>query len=879
MRHSISSPKEHSPHIPEQVSEDPSGACKHCGLTSPRNAEFCCAGCEAIYSTIHKLKLDEFYKYRDIRFSSSPTAQSKSDSASSNTSLDYLDSLYSHDDEDCEITLQVEGLHCAGCLWLLERLPNFIDGVTSARLHFDTAQLLIHFKPKVVALSTVASHLEALGYPVRAAQLLPGDTKGLSPEERKLLMRIGVAAFCAMNTMMLAVSLWQGFWSGIPSHYGNLLRWISFVLTLPAITYSAWPFWITSYYSIRVKRIHIDIPIAVSLMGGFLISSLNTILGREYVYFDSVTALITLLLSGRFLQARALKKARALSNTAWRLLPQYATVISETSGNVEPGTSESLSHHTSQLPVVKVTPGMLLRCLPGERIPVDGKVIEGVSGVDNSLLSGESLPVRLEVGSIAHAGALVLDAPITISTIAAGGTSRVEKILQRIAVLGERSPLQTLTDRASSYFVSVILVVSTVVGIWWWAHASLYDALDVVVAMLIVTCPCALGVATPAAMTIAIGRAAKFGMLIRGKDTIERVAEITTVCFDKTGTLTTGVLTVSAWRTYQSEQVEPTPLLHSSEQLSSRSRELLRIATSVTPHHPVSTALLDFLESSALESVDAVEAPFSLPEHTVSYSPGRGVEIQINPAASDEASTLTTQHRVRLGSLAWFLNASPEPTISPDARNELIALERSGASVIVLSEGQTALASFALTDTIHPETIPTISWLTKQGLDLFILSGDSSAVVSHVAHAVGIPQRNALGGLSPEEKAKKIKELPGKVLMVGDGFNDAFAMKEASVGVGIRGAIDSLLEVVDVYVVSGSIGRILQLLSGARSTLKVIAISLIISAFYNIAGAILAACGIVNPVWAAILMPVSSFSVIALVIYAPTFRERDALWR
>jgi Cu2+-exporting ATPase len=795
--------------------------CVHCGLPAASGQEFCCSGCRAVYSTIHKLGLEEYYKYRGIH--ASPELRGIPGS----NDYSYLDELTPSDSFDTSITLQVEGIHCAGCMWLLEKLHSFIPGVVSSRLHFSSGSLHLRYNPAQVKLSTVAHRLDSLGYPVRALSN-EDDTSLISKEEKKLLLRIGVAAFCAMNTMMLAVSLWQGFWTGIPSEYGNLLRWMSFALTVPAIFFSAWPFLATSYYSLRSRSLHIDIPIAVSLLGGFLVSTINTIAGREHVYFDSVTALITLLLTGRFLQSRALRHARSASRAAWKLLPQSTQVLNED------GT-------LSALPVHKVSLGMTVVSRPGERVSIDGVIITGTSGLDASLLTGESSIILKQPGDAVHAGDLVIDGEISIRTAVAGGASRVDGILRQIELAGDRSPLLTLTDKASGYFVVTILIVAVLAGIWWWTNTNFFTALDIFVAILIVTCPCALGIATPATLTVAIGKAAAGGILIRGRDTLERLSEVEAICFDKTGTLTTG---------------RPHVLFHTlygSHVETSEARTMAVLLSSVAAYHPVSAAILALFLDEESRTLQGAK-----------YHPGRGISFQ-------EGAALW-----RLGSVKWCTNSSPEGAAVPSSElvNEISSHQKSGCSVVLLCRNETVRGFFVLRDTLDKDAQRIVRSIVALGLTPVLLSGDAQEVVDSVAQELGISPADALGDLSPEQKAAYIAQSSKKILMVGDGFNDAYAMKVAHVGVGLRGAIDSLIEVVDVYCMKGGIGALLQLIRGAHRTIRIITLSLVISAFYNIVGAILAIAGLINPLWGAILMPISSFSVIFLALYAKTF-ERE----
>ncbi len=796
--------------------------CRHCGLPVPKERQhgqyaFCCSGCEYIYRTISSLGLDDFYKYRE-------TARVSGRKAASPRGGDYLqlDSKRFHEalvrpriDGLFEVTLTLDGIHCAGCVWLLDRLPTLLPGIKESSLQFSSGRILIIFD-SALKLSSIASMLDSLGYPPRLENS-KSNAQG-DRETRRMLFRIGVAAFSSMNAMVLAVSLWEGFYTHIEQEYGALFRWGSLVLSLPAITYSAYPFYRTAWLAIRARTIHIDLPISIGLIGGFILSVWNTLMDRPFVYFDSVATLTLLLLVGRYLQARAMMKARSESNVAWSIIPTFA--------RAKRGEDWTL------IATEMLQEGDIIQVGAGERIAADGTIQSGESSLDTAVLTGESAPVPVNKGGAALAGALNIEAPIIVEVTRVGEFTRIGKILASLHDGKNISPLLSLTDRVSGIFVLVILFGAVATFLYWYFKTGIFDAVDTAVALLIVTCPCALGLATPAALTVALGRAGKQGILIRGGDTIERLAGLKKLFLDKTGTLTEG------------KQKVVNTKLHKNL-VEADVRALVSALGQIANHHPASKALVEW--AGLVDSV-ILESP--------RYKAGRGVE------GIYKGSIL------RLGSPRWIFG---EVTHASSSSLDISKENDQGLSVVVLEREGVVLAEFQLLDLPLEDAKRSLAILRSMGITLSIVSGDSPGVVEKVGSLVGIPSDECHGSQYPEDKARWITQSSIRSGMVGDGVNDALAMKEADVAIAVRGGVQALLEVVDIYIPTRGILGVAEAVKGAKRTMTVVKYNLVISAIYNILGAAGAICGYITPITAAILMPVSSFTVIGYSLWASTF--------
>lgn len=800
--------------------------CLHCRLPVPGGLkDFCCAGCASVYKTITELGLTEFYNYQGENGKAVAFIPGEK-------SFDLLDNseflnrkLSAIEGDICQGTFYLSGIHCAGCVWLIESLPKVLSGVLMSRVNFSSGEITVRFDTARTSLRVISQFLDSLGYRLEATV---NSENASSKEDKKDLYRLGVAAVCTMNAMMLAVSLWQGIVTGIEEEYASLFRWFSLVISLPAVFYSALPFYRAAFSALRLRRLHIDLPISIALLGAFLISVLNTAINREHVYFDSVTTVIFLLLLGRLVQKRALKRARMESKIAWSILPSTTRCLID--GKLE------------EMPIDTVDVGMKSVVLPHERVPIDGRVVEGESEIDLSVLTGETRLSPICPGDIVHAGALNGEGKIIVEILAAGQNTRVGRLLSKLDDYSQaRAPILEFTEKVSGVFVIGVLILATLTFLLV-APGNLFEAVDRTLALLVVSCPCALGLATPLAFGISIARAAKHGILIKGTEAIERLCKTERVFLDKTGTLTEGRPTISdVWLSDNASNLPYRPAVF----------EL----ACITPTHPVSQALRRWIQEGDLSTYHNQQhlGTGVIVFEKTSAIPGKGV-LALDQNANEW----------RLGSVRWH--------------EELGVILPKGISLsdtkVCLSKNGQAIGVFSLNDSLKSGAREFIAKLKEMSFSPTILSGDNKDVVKAVGNSLGVSESDCLGGLYPEEKAEILGEEKRFSLMIGDGVNDCAAMKAADISIGVRGGLEVGLDVSDLFLTDPKLSNMMLAITGSQRTMKTVWRNLLFSGLYNFFGSIGAVLGFVNPVVAAFLMPISSITVVVSTLMSRTFDDR-----
>jgi Cu2+-exporting ATPase len=714
--------------------------------------------------------------------------------------------------------LQINGIHCIGCVRTIENLPKTLQGLISARVNLSRGMIDLEYQPQVISFEEITDEINDLGYQlVKDPQIATANLR--SKEDRIFLYRLGVAGFGTMNTMMLAVSLFQGFYTGIDSDVAEGFRWISLLLTLPVVTFSALPFYKNSVTGLKNRTIHIDLPLSLAIVSAFLLSCWNTILSEPYVYFDSVCALIFLLLCGRWVQSKALMRARRDTDISWSLLPTHARRL--------------VVEKEELVDITALSIGDIIRVLPLERIPVDGRITEGRSAIDNAVLTGESRPQAVEVGDFVAAGTLNIEAPIILEVTEVGGATRVGKILSSLDK--QEKPtwgISAFVDRASAWFTLVVIIFAGV-GFVCWLPDGLEKALQVAVTFLIVTCPCALGIATPLAVGVTLGRASKRSIFIKSAESLEWIKQCKEIYFDKTGTLTEGRLTVKDSWFFNVNLKE----------------EILKLLVFDSPH-PAAMAVNDF----ALKILGKLQDK----KVETKVVPSRGTEIYLN------------QYLVGyLGSKKWLAELGVLFVESPF---ELSAKQEIGSALYFADHSKKLIAGFVLGDVVKTNACEVISKLRGEGRSISILSGDDVTSVRAVGQTLGLPADVSFGELSAQQKAE-IVSCSSNSCYIGDGVNDSIAMKAAGVSIGVSGGLKASLEVADIFIASGDITDVYDLFVAADRLMKIIHRNLIFSVFYNLIGGTLALTGEMNPLIAALLMPTSSLTVVVHTLISSTFPE------
>ena len=790
--------------------------CIHCGLPVPRGLfdpdaehQFCCNGCRGAYELIHSCGLDRFYAVRD-------DADAEPARAVGRDYADFDDDAFRRlycrrlDERHWATELVLEGVHCAACLWLIERLPRVRPGVVEARLDITRSTVTIVWDDTTVPLSRVARALDTLGYPPHPARSVRArDLR--RKENRVALIRVAVAGALAGNVMLLAIALYGGMFGGIEHEHWTLFRWLSTGLGLLALLWPGRVFFAGAIAAARARAWSLDLPIALGLTVGGLAGLVNTVRGAGDIYFDSITMLVFLLLIGRWFQRRQQAAAADSVELLYALTPRRARLVE--------------GDTTREVPIEGVAVGDLLEVRPDEIAPADGTVESGESSVDASMLTGESRPEPIGPGDPIVAGSVNLASTIRVRTTAVGDATRVGKLMRTIEQLSSaRPPVLHAEDRIAGWFVTAVLVLAGATLVIW-APRSLSDAATHAMTLLIVTCPCALGLATPLAATVAVGRAARRGILVKGGEVLERLTRPGTVVLDKTGTITEGRFTLARWHGDEACQ----PLVRALEEHST---------------HPVGRTLRDALPAGP--EPDRVER-----------LPGEGVEGRFGAT------------RVFVGSpaaaAARFGGAPPE-IAGALARAQSEAL----TPVLVAIDGRiSALA--ALGDRVRDDARGAIDGLRARGWSVRIAAGVEPAVVAAVAREVGIDE--AEGALTPEGKLALVESLSSRapVLMVGDGVNDAGSLARATVGVAVHGGAEASLAAADVYLNRAGLGPLVELIDGARRTVRTIHVALGASLVYNAGAASFAMGGLIHPLAAAVLMPLSSATVLALAVRRRSF--------
>jgi Cu2+-exporting ATPase len=796
-------------------------ACAHCSLPVPSGLfdaqashQFCCTGCHTAFTILHEHGLDSYYGFADRR---------ESAVRASGRSFDEFDhpafaALYvTRTLEGLRRTeLYLEGVHCASCVWLVERMPLLQSGVVRAELDVRRSLAVVEWDDAAVPLSTVARALDLLGY-------VPHPFRGVARDEmrrredRAMLVRIGIAGAIAINVMLAALALYAGEVNGMEANFTTFFRWVSFAITIPAFVWPGRVFFAGALASLRTKSLHMDLPIAIALAAGFVRGAINTVTGVGPVYFDGLAILIFALLVGRFLQQRGQRMAADAAELLHAIAPSTARIVE--------------NEVVRDIPSQALLPGMVLDIRAGDTFAADGVVVRGTSSVNAALLTGESRPASVSVGMPVFAGTLNVEAPLRVQVEQSGESSRIAKLLRQVEESAQRrAPIVQMANRLAGGFTAIVLAVAAATFIIK-TQLNAPAALDDAIALLIVTCPCALALATPLAITVAVGRAAGNGMLIKGGDALELLATPGTLVLDKTGTITEGRTALTTW--FGPEWVKP--LVLALEQGSS---------------HPLADgfrrAWPDMITPEVVHS-----------QHVV----GGGLEGTVGG------------HVVRIGSPRFVAQTTTHT--ADDVRERLHAVDATQTPVHVSVDG-VLVAVAGLGDRIRKDALVSLRQLRARGWRTVMLSGDVPEVVASVGRALQFDAQDAIGAASPEDKLAFIERCKqtGTVVMVGDGVNDAAAIAAASVGIGVHGGAEACLATADIYLTRPGLSALVELTEGARRTMRVIRRNIAFSIGYNVIGAGLAVAGLLTPLIAAVLMPTSSITVVLGSWYGHTFARR-----
>ena len=703
-----------------------------------------------------------------------------------------------------ESWLAITGMHCAACSLAVEAALARLPGVAGVQVNGPAALARVLWSP---ARTRPSEWLEALGRAGYGA-LPAGDVLAAQPRRqaaRQMLWRWLVAGFSMMQVMMYALPAYVAGPGDITPDIAALLLWASWILTLPVVLFCCQPFFVSALRDIRNGRIGMDVPVALGVLIAFAASTAATFGGTGgEVWYDSVTMFVFFLLSGRLLELRLRDSTAGALEALMRRLP--ASVERKGVGGV-----------FERVPVRRLEPGDLIRVLPGEVIPADGGVEAGSSRVDEALLTGESNPLLRHAGLMVVAGSHNLSGPLEVRVLRTGGQTRYAEIVALMQQASLDKPrLAQLADRIASPFLLLVLLASAAAAAWWWSAGPAH-AIGVAVAVLIVTCPCALSLATPAATLAAAGALARRGVLVRRLQALEACASIDTVVFDKTGTLTSD--RISAGAVLIRPGADPAQVRQQASALSSQSL------------HPASRAIATGFECGPWSAAGVAEVT------------GCGVRGLLRCPASAGTTSL------RLGS-ASFCNVT-------DTNGKGTGMQ------VHLADEAGWLASFDLHETLRPQAVEAVAALRQLGVAVHVLSGDRTAAVALVARRAGIS--DFTGGCTPQDKLARLQALHQqgrRVAMVGDGMNDGPALARAEISVAIGQAVPLAQAHADVVIPGAQLAGVASLLRHARAARRVVRQNLAWAALYNAVGVPLAIAGAMPPWLAGLGMAASSLLVV-----------------
>lgn len=784
--------------------------CFHCGepaegsppITlelSGQRRHFCCEGCKAVCQTIQAEGLDGFYRFR-----TEPAVTPKKLTATEISRLRELDhalvqeSFVAPVKGGQEATLLISGITCSACIWLLERHLAKQSGVLSFSVNHTTARARLVFDASQAALSDLLIAIHQLGYSAKPYHADEAE-QALKAENRSTLVRLAVAGIGSFQSMMLAFPLYFELMSDVSADFIDFFRWFSLLVATPVVFYSARPFFSNAFRDLRSKHLTMDVPVATAIGLAYAASAWVTLVGGEEVYFESVCMFTFFLLLGRYIETRARYRAGLSGNSLAGFQPTVANRLTGT--------------QTELVPAHQLQAGDIIQVRPGETLPADGVITSGQTTVDEAALTGEYLPETRNPGDQVHGGSVNGEHPFEMEVTSAGARTRLSGILRILdRVQAEKPPVAQLADRLAGRFVGQVLLITPLIGLGWWL-AGASNAFDIMLSVLVVTCPCALSLATPTAITSATLRLRKRGFLPTRGHTLESMHPVDTVVFDKTGTLTQGAL----------------HLLHTDVFAGDSENDCLRLAASLeqVSEHPIARAFRAYPYAHASD---------------VQNHLGGGLSGEV------EGKALVIGHR----EFVENHTGNPPPAIEPSPGVE-----------VWLASNEQWLARFTLDDEPRADAAQAIQTLHQNGVRTLLLSGDRSAHVARIAAQLGITE--AIGEASPEYKLDVLKRLIAegrRVMMVGDGLNDLPSMAGADVSVAMGGAADLTQLNADAVLLSGQLGELPRALDTSHRMRRIIRQNMIWALGYNVLALPLAAAGFVPPWLAAIGMSLSSLVVV-----------------
>ncbi|MDO6427783.1 heavy metal translocating P-type ATPase [Thalassotalea sp. 1_MG-2023] len=782
-------------------------SCFHCGEPIPKGLSLivtidnkpqpmCCVGCEAVAQTIVDNNLTDYYRFRT---ESAPKGEALiPEQLQKRTLLDEesLQSEFIYQDGQCkEAILTVEGINCAACAWLIEMQINQLSGVVNINVNATTQRATIRWHHSDIKLSEILIAIEKIGY--QALPFKASDAEQANQIQSKaFIKRLGISGILMMQVMMIAVGLYFGAFSDMAEHFVVYLRYASLVLTVPIVTYGAFIFYIGAYNALKAKRLSMDVPVSIAIILAFIASAWATIYQTGEVYFESVSMFTFLLLIGKFLEFRARNRAAEVSANLLKLMPMTATKL--------------VNNQEQYVVARKLLPKDIVMIKPGEVIPADGVITQGNSPINEAMLSGEQLPVDKSLGDTVFAGTINGDGNLLVEVKQAGSSSFLSQLIRVSEASQAHKPkIAQLSDTIAQYFVAVILLTAIGTAIYWQQHMP-SEAFWITLSVLVATCPCALSLATPTALTCGTTRLNRSGIMIKSSHVMETIPEINTIAFDKTGTLTTGDFDIA--------NIEMLDDSYSKDRV-------LAYAANLESHseHPIAKAFTRFRD-------------FSIISEKISIDAGCGI------------SGVIDGKDVKIGKPSWIFSTEVPKALS--------------AFSCIVSINNHPVAAIALIDNIREEAENVIHTLKAKHINTIMLSGDNASGCEKVQQTLQLDSVHSQ--LTATEKMHTLKAIQHKntIAMVGDGINDTPVFGAAHVSIAMGSGTEIAKSGADVILLNNRLTSINLLQRVALKTKHIIWQNYGWAFGYNAIVLPLAVCGYITPYMAVIGMSLSSILVI-----------------
>jgi len=799
-------------------SDEKTVTCSHCLLEINRNQAivedvngkecyFCCPGCSSVYKLLQEEGFSKFYSKRDENWE--PGAVVKS-----NVSEElFIDAVF-ETDTGYEVNLALSGIRCAACIWLIETYLSKAEGIESIRVNYATHKAKIRWTKGVITLREVIDRISSIGYcPLPISE--SGTATIYEKEKKDYFFRFSIGAFFSMQLMIYTVALYAGYFQGIDTGLRTMFQYAAWLLSTPVIFYSGLPFMRSSLTAIKHGHTTMDTLIFMGSSAAYIYSIFALFMDRE-VYFDTASMIITLILLGRYIEAGAKAKT---SNAVSKLLTYQPTQVRYIANfDIDAYISGKISSET--VPVNQIHPEDILEVLPGDSIPADGIVVYGTSEVNESMLTGEPLPQTKGIDAKVFAGTGNINGKLIIKVEHTGATTTLSRIVQAVEdAQSAKAPIQNIADKVVGWFVPTILTIGllTFAG-WYYYSGEVLTSTMNAVSVLVIACPCALGLATPLAILIATSKITKLGAVAKAGDIIELLSRADTIIFDKTGTITKGELKV--------------------ENIVSTRDDFLKITASMERHS--SHLIAKAITSEYLDEFLPVE---NFKEH-----PGKGLSGSVNG------------NNILAGTLSYLKENGVQ---TPD--EEVMEYIKNGYTAACVAIDGKFAGFMTLSDTIRKDAADMLKQLSKRHVQTVILTGDNEQAAAKLVERLNIPNLTYIAEVTPFEKADVVKSFQkdGKVCaMVGDGINDAPALTTADVGIAIGQGTDIAIESSDIVLMRDELKLVSTVYDTSVTTLSVIKQNLFWAFSYNMIMVPLAVTGTIHPVFSAAFMSVSSLAVV-----------------